>query len=966
MKSNTELTHLQARELVHLDMDGSLDDGQRMQLGQHLEVCAECRSYAEKMVQLDTRLQHSLQERWPESHPNEVNLASKLAYILPQARKSQVKINHLNNIRSLGWGALAILLIVGLAWTIKTLAPLPSQAPAGLSSPVATPSFLQSSEVPSATIQVQPQDSGDITVGDWVAATDFGKLIITVDGSGTLITKIDYQFSNWTCGSIIQSAEIVDAASWQVSGNEFSVTSTFDPDGQVHMILNGAYDPANQKLTGTWEETVKEAYCSGSWEASHQPQIANILPSGPVSQFPNVEFTFASGLPSSPDSLTLYRQQLSQAVTAEIARQVATQWGIGGGVYSSPSEGMNDLIFDVMDGARTMRFLNFPDQFIYGVGYVSPDYGSALTDSGPLPSFEEQVSIATKFLNPFGILDLSYRTQPLETERGMVAFIPLLDGFPVVQEIGVDRSNIGWIDVKINTPGQVTQVQYSHHDFQPVAVYPALTARQAWERFTTDTALQHSRYAVLSPEGPNTYQSWVPKYAPGQQADIYGWVNTYYPVDPNQPALVMLGNLPIIGDTTGMSPDNQYDVRFVHTWGQIQGSPTDGIALRVEGWDVSTLNEEYITGTITTQSGKVQLVALDRTLTLHNPPSDIPDGIQVGIQGVVLEGNPPSLNWKFIETGEIPFSYGSSNSCGGGGGGGNSLSDANFGGGTFALLNLDGQNGSTATQVPLPYQPGDEISEASGTAYVTQHIYLGSTSSLEVIFSPDPSSGLNMNWAYSLIGNTLSGIDKYNNLPINVSGTVNRVKNSIVYIDVANYDPIYSGEQIQVWTGTEQILTLDGHEVVLFTTSSGESYVLKSSVDFQPADANIIGRLGDLIEIEGYIIPDQQIGGYLLIRDTAGSTQPDGVADSAQVTVWDHSQDPSSNPGAILQGTVTIDTIELAYDAINLDRCQPSAADDPNMAPWLYVQPIWVFNGHFEDGRRLIIQVQALPDDYFK
>ena len=329
----------------------------------------------------------------------------------------------------------------------------------------------------------------------------------------------------------------------------------------------------------------------------------------------------------------MYHQQLSEAVTAETARQVATQWGVAGGVYSSPSEGMNDVIFDVMDGARSMRFLNFPDQFIYSVGYLSPEYGSALMDSGPLPSFDEQVAIATKFLEPLGVLDLPYRTLPLETERGMVAFVPLLDGFPVIQEIGVDRSNIGWIDVKVNTPGKVTMVEYSHHDFQPVESYPILTAQQAWDRFTTDTSLQHSRYAILTPEGLNTYQSWVPKYDISQQADIYGWVNTYHPVDQSQPALVMLNNLPIIGDTTGMSPDNQYDVRFVHAWGQIQGSPTDGIAMRVAGWEVSTLNEEYITGTLTTQSGEVQLVSLDRTLTLVNPPSDIPDGISGGHPG---------------------------------------------------------------------------------------------------------------------------------------------------------------------------------------------------------------------------------------------------------------------------------------------------------------------------------------------
>jgi hypothetical protein len=90
------------------------------------------------------------------------------------------------------------------------------------------------------------------------------------------------------------------------------------------------------------------------------------------------------------------------------------------------------------------------------------------------------------------------------------------------------------------------------------------------------------------------------------------------------------------------------------------------------------------------------------------------------------------------------------------------------------------------------------------------------------------------------------------------------------------------------------------------------------------------------------------------------------VADSAQVNVWDHYQGLCVNPGAILQGQVTIDDIQLAYDAINLDRCQASFADDPNNAAWLYDQPMWVFNSHFDDGRRFFLHVQALPDEYLK
>ena len=73
----------------------------------------------------------------------------------------------------------------------------------------------------------------------------------------------------------------------------------------------------------------------------------------------------------------------------------------------------------------------------------------------------------------------------------------------------------------------------------------------------------------------------------------------------------------------------------------------------------------------------------------------------------------------------------------------------------------------------------------------------------------------------------------------------------------------------------------------------------------------------------------------------------------------------SSNLNPYLQGRVTIESVELAYSAISLDRCSPGDEYNPVMAG-LYAQPVWVFKGYFEDGRRFEIQVQALPDEYLK
>jgi hypothetical protein len=63
-------------------------------------------------------------------------------------------------------------------------------------------------------------------------------------------------------------------------------------------------------------------------------------------------------------------------------------------------------------------------------------------------------------------------------------------------------------------------------------------------------------------------------------------------------------------------------------------------------------------------------------------------------------------------------------------------------------------------------------------------------------------------------------------------------------------------------------------------------------------------------------------------------------------------------------GLVTIEKIELAYDSIATDRCPPGASNNPLLAQFLVVQPVWVFSGHTEDGRLFEVVIQALPDEY--
>jgi hypothetical protein len=104
--------------------------------------------------------------------------------------------------------------------------------------------------------------------GEWVATTNFGKLVFTVDATGSKITKMSYQFSNWTCGPTTNSGTIEASSEWPITDGKFSIDENLDPDGNQTMNFVGTYSAADQKFSGTWDEISYGSKCSGTWEAT--------------------------------------------------------------------------------------------------------------------------------------------------------------------------------------------------------------------------------------------------------------------------------------------------------------------------------------------------------------------------------------------------------------------------------------------------------------------------------------------------------------------------------------------------------------------------------------------------------------------------------------------------------------------------------------------------------------------------
>ena len=164
--------------------------------------------------------------------------------------------------------------------TLTPISPTDTSLPPTATDIPVSPTATDTSLPPTATDTSVPSTATDTSTnssagakhpaaGDWTAVADLGKIVFTVDKTGTKITKVSYQFSNWACGPTSQSGTItVGPAEWPITNSKFLVTTNLDPINNTQTIqFGGTYDAASQKFSGTWKGVSYGTTCSGTWEA---------------------------------------------------------------------------------------------------------------------------------------------------------------------------------------------------------------------------------------------------------------------------------------------------------------------------------------------------------------------------------------------------------------------------------------------------------------------------------------------------------------------------------------------------------------------------------------------------------------------------------------------------------------------------------------------------------------------------
>lgn len=717
---------------------------------------------------------------------------------------------------------------------------------------------------------------------------------------------------------------------------------------------------------------------------------ATPTPSGEEYDWHGIKLYLNAPLPDIPVEANLYQLNPEQPATLESARALAQQFGIAGEIYLAPGEVPGTTNYLVTDGKQRL-YVRSDRYFTYYVDYAN--YSIDMF-SYQAPLGDKAQSFIDEFLKSHGF-DFAYQVESAPQIVNSYYIVPLSpDGFP----LRFDYLMPVRLEIKLDTSGQVIFVQSGLVNYQQAGTYGLRTAEEAWQKVLNDTSGAGMQEGIRGGGILEEYY-WQRTYPEDQPVTLYGRLTYYPPAETGGAPFASIGDYTITGNLAGM--DALEGNAVVEANGSF--STENGVrTFKVDSWKVNQGTESSLMGTLKRDGDQAIMLNYDgNQYLLEDIPADAPFDTQSGqgevnVSGVLANGH---FEWSLIQF--IP-----ANSMGGGGGGGGGLGfyKLNLSGtpvplptaevgpavqgtgeytvqegdslGAIAtvygitvdqLMQLNGLNDATifigqklvVPGAPEPSPVGQKIEGQRGIAMV--EIYRQTNGSLQTIYrllSP-PSSQYNY---FQLTGDGLEELEKYHNRPIDIWGTVESAdSNHGIVVHVDRYEVPFPDLQFQILRGTQEQVTLDGQEAILFTTN-GQTYV-QSSLDGN-VDRSVVGNPGDEVLAEALILPGETFGGYpafrvysLAMAISPKNGQPMDMQVTADKPFVIDGPVPSEQNAA--PPTATLEKVELVYYTTDPRYKMPDSPSEP-----AYLQPVWRFSGHFSSGDEFEVLVQALKDEF--
>ncbi len=692
-------------------------------------------------------------------------------------------------------------------------------------------------------------------------------------------------------------------------------------------------------------------------------------------------------LPEAPAEANVYLLKSDQAATVDEARALAERFGIQGEIYLSPNPVTKTNDYLITDGKQSLTVASNL-LFTY-----TTDTARAYNNLGGVTNPNAE-AIINDFLQTYGF-NVPHKVDSAAPGNGYIVEPLSPDGFPMRYEFFSSYP----MHVILDENGQVLQVEANLMDHEAVSTqtYGIISAQEAFQKLLDDSILTGKIESALS-SSLSQPTEWRRDYDRNEKITIYGYASSTPALDSTKSSFAQIDGYTITGNTSGF--DALAPNTFIEATGQFVTE--NGIEkFNVESWKPSEFQQDGLVGTLHRENGQVLLSTPDQGDLILNPnvPTDLPMPFENAFVVGVRKGN--NYEWTLIDD---RMTMG-----GGGGGGGGGLG--------FYKLNLSGTPVAFPTPTPQPsFTQGtgeytvkegdtlsmiaqnygitvDELMQANGLSdplifigqkiiipgaesvpsevgqkiaglhgLVSVNIYTQADGSQRVEYGLVADVGSNPAGYMLLEGSDLQALQNYNNRPVKIWGTVERAnENGILVIKVDHYEIPFSDLNFQILRGRQKNTQVQGQAATLFTTEDGKTYV-QLFVDGTPG-SSLIGNEGDPVLIEALAIPDELFGGYPALRVFSGAMaiNPKSGEQTELTITADRPQmmDEALAPQNYVPPTLTIEKVELMYYVTN-----PNWQVDHLDGSPLYIQPVWRFYGHYDDGGEFEVIVQALKEEY--
>ncbi len=689
---------------------------------------------------------------------------------------------------------------------------------------------------------------------------------------------------------------------------------------------------------------------------------------GQTYEWRGTTLTINAALPSDPAEASVFQTQPETPGTIESAQALAARFGLQGSAYLLPEGSPGSNGFLITDGKQRLYYSS-EQSFTY-----HPDYPAFLSTSQVFPAADAEALIAD-FLSAHG-LDFPYRVQPSEFYGGYYA-IPLAeDGLG----LRFEYFQYAGLLFRFNASG-IVAVEAKLVDKQLVGVYSIRSAQEALDwLLASEGGSAGIQEGMHSPTGP--FDTWYRQYPDDTTITLYAQPPFSFASADGSAPLVTLDGYPLLG--AGQLPEGFSSPNMVRAIGRFTRQ-NEVRYFQVDSWELFSSPMDGLQGTLQQQDGQGVLLTIDGE-TLSIP--DLPAGLDLPMESVYVLGyrDGSVFHWSSIDT---------RMTMGGGGGGGGGLG--------LYTLNLSGTPIPFSTATPFPTAPpfnsgfpytvvagdtfasvaqafgltSDELMRFNGitdpsTLFIGQTLMIPQEQrsdgwqgvlTVTILKSPDGSERTQYSFlvdggGYYQLAGDLAGLSAYNNRPIKVWGPIQEFDPAQgMVITVERYEVPYPDLTFQILHGRQSNQTLEGELLTLLTTTEDQTYVVLfpdgsiNSNPVEPANEDVI--------VEALAIPGETYMGYPALRifSAAMAINPKTGNPSELTITADQPQVIEDQPIADFEvPTLTIESVQLIYYT-------KDTSFQPTSSPG-YVQPMWLFTGHYSNGEEFEFLVQALRDEF--